>query len=435
MNRLTFVIIILLFSLAIRFYTFYSSQPNYQDEQEITFSATLLSEPKRSGKYQTITINLKSGEKVFITTTRFPEYSYAQTLHISGPIRILPRAGGFQPRAHEGRSYGASTQEDGVINKKNVILTMSFPKIEAEKQNKNFLLSLTAGFRQKIVSLFNATLPSPSSSLLLGIVFGIKEGMTASFKKNLQATGVLHVVAASGMNVTMVGGFLSSVFIVFFRRQVAVTLAILGVWFYAFVSGFEASIVRASIMGSLVFSAQILGRQYLGMLGLFIAAYLMLFISPLTIFDVGFQLSFAATAGLIVLPKIREVGKVRVIGDDINTTIAAQIATLPILLTTFGTYSLWSIIVNAILLWTIPILMALGGLGAILGFIHPFFGQLPLYLSLPFLNYFEWVVDFFGNFGTVLKIENLPWQWVVSYYAVLILIVYLLSKRKTNKVN
>lgn len=391
--------------LTLRFFLFYSSRPAYHDGQEVTFTTTLLSEPQVFSKYQVISAFLPSGEKVFITTSRFPEYSYGQKLKIVGIVKKR------------------------VLNDKQTILTISFPKIKVEEENKNFGLALTSAFRQNVIELFQQTLPKTSSSLLLGIVFGIKGGMPKDFKDNLQATGVLHVVAASGMNVTLVASFLSSILILFLRRQVAIVITLLGIVFYAMVSGLEASIVRASIMGSLAFTAQLFGRQNLALLGLLIAGYIMLFVSPTTLFDVGFQLSFAATLGLILISKIGGIRDIRVIGDDVNTTVSAQIATLPILLTTFGTYSLWSIIVNAILLWTVPILMVLGGVAAIFGVVSPLLGKIPLYLTLPFLLYFEKVVSIFADFGGMINFSDFPWQLVIGYYAILGAIITWLHSR------
>ena len=136
----------------------------------------------------------------------------------------------------------------------------------------------------------------------------------------------------------------------------------------------------------------------------------MLFISPNLISDIGFQLSFTATLGLILIPKIRAIGKIWVIGNDINTTIAAQIATLPILLINFGTYSIYSVLVNGLVLWTVPILMAIGWIGALVGLIFIPLGQLIIYLCYPLLIYFEKIVDFFGKTGGVVNISVLSFH-------------------------
>jgi len=94
------------------------------------------------------------------------------------------------------------------------------------------------------------------------------------------------------MKITILGGFLSLMFAMFFRRQMALILTILGIVLYALLVGLESSIVRASIMGILVFLAQIAGCQNSSFLALLLAAFQMLMRAPSLILDVGFQLSF-----------------------------------------------------------------------------------------------------------------------------------------------
>ena len=208
------------------------------------------------------------------------------------------------------------------------------------------------------------------------------------------------------MNVTLIGGFISTGLAFFLKRQIALGVSILAIIFYAVLAGLEASIIRASIMGILVFSSQIMGRQSLAANGLFLAGFVMLFISPILISDIGFQLSFASTLGILSI-------------KPLPTTIAAQIATLPILLANFGTYSIYSILVNGLVLWTVPILMMVGGAGAIAGLILEPAGQLLIYLCYPLLLYFETIVNFFGKMGGIITIQTLSWQFIIGYYCLL----------------
>lgn len=398
-------IFLLTMFLFLRFFFFYQNQPQFKDGQEIEFETALLSEPQISGSLQRVIAN-QNGQRIFITLPRFPEFYYGQVLHISG---ILKKR---------------------LLTREKVILTMFFPKVELVKKAQNPLLALTSFIRQRVILLFEKTLPPNSSGLLLGIVFGIREGMDKAFSNDLRLSGVLHVVAASGMNVTMVGGFLSSLFGSVLRRQIALILSIFGIFFYALLAGLEPSIVRASIMGIFAFSAQILGRQNLAIYALSLTGYLMLLFSPSLIFDIGFQLSFLATLGLLYFSPIFQRSKLRIIGEDLQTTVSAQTATLPILLANFGTYSLWSVLINGLVLWTIPILMIIGGVGAMLGLLIEPLGQLILYLALPFLLFFEMVVRSSAKWGGVVGIESLPWQIAVGYYSTLLAAVVFLRKKK-----
>lgn len=404
--KIVSIFILLLVILALRFFFFYQNQPHYTDGQHINFETTLFSEPKIFGNYQTLSANLDTIDKILIKTNSYPKFHYQDTVRISGTLKVK------------------------VLKNKKIVMIIYFPKIEAVKKDKNLLLSLTGSVRQNVILLFSKTLPQPSSGLLLGIVFGIKDYMPKDFENNLRTSGVLHVVAASGMNISMIGAFASPIFVFFFSRRAALLASILVIIFYAFIAGLEPSIIRASIMGILVFASQILGRQSLGAYGLFLAGFIMLYRTPLLIFDVGFQLSFFATFGLLYLrpifnsnKMIQKVIKRSILGEDVATTVVAQIATLPIMLANFGTYSIWSIVANTLVLWTVLPLMVIGGVSAIVGIIVEPIGKLILYLSIPLLLYFQKTIEIFGGFKEIIRFNQLPWQFALGYYILFMLLI------------
>jgi competence protein ComEC len=405
-RRLFAFIVLLILILALRLCLFYSQKTQYADGQAVSFAATLLSDPKFSGNYQNLSVNLPTGELVFIQTAGYPEYVYGEKLAVVGNLKVR------------------------LLNGKSAILSMSFPKITHMKNSENYFLAVVNLVRQKIINSFQTVLPRDSSALLLGIVFGIKEDFSKNFLHDLKTVGVMHVIAASGMNVTMVSGFFFYIFSLFLKRQWAIILSVTTVVFYDFLAGFQASILRASIMATLAFSSQILGRQRDGIYALFLTGFLMLFWQPTFLTDVGFQLSFASTLGIMVIPKLFKKWE-NAFSGDLLTTISAQAATLPILLGSFGTYSIWSVVVNALVLWTVPILMILGGLAAVVSFVFAPLSKLLLYLCLPFLAYFQAIAGFFAGLSGSLAVQNLPWQLTAAYYLFLISALAVISK-KTN---
>jgi len=218
------------------------------------------------------------------------------------------------------------------------------------------------------------------------------------------------------------------------KRQIAILLSIFAVVFYSFLVGFEPSIIRASMMAIIAFTASFLGRQNLALFALFLAGIGMLFVSPGFLFDVGFQLSFMATLGiLLVNPRLNWFNRLGSFGEDVKTTLSAQIATLPVLLSTFGSVGVLGILVNVLILWTVPILMVLGTVGVLAGLIFAPLGKIILFLSLPFLLFFEKVVTFFGGFQLNFTIESFPWPLAVGYYLVVAAIVFSRSTRPMAK--
>jgi ComEC/Rec2-related protein len=420
MNRNRFLVFcFFLFTiLLIRLGIYYQGQPVIPIGREVTVLGKIVSEPVFSDRFQSFWVQIASGTKIYVTEMQEKEYLNGEDLRLTGSL------------------------EKRVLNKNFTIYAAFLPQITSLGQSKNPFLAVMSFIRQKVTDFYNRNLPSDFASLLLGIVFGIKGSLSKEFLESLQSAGVMHVIAASGMNVSLVGGFLSAFLILFVRRQWAIVITILGLIFYAFLAGLSASILRATIMGILVFSSQILGRQYLASYGLFLAGFLMLFISPSLVLDVGFQLSFMATAGLLYLRPIfdllfsKNLGKLWV-SEDLFTTIAAQLATFPILFTVFGNYSPWSIVVNAFVLWTIPILMILGGVGAILSFVLEPLARLLIYLCLPLLLYFEKIVKLVPV-SRVQEPVNSHWSMVVGYYLILVSLFLwfkLKGKHNANKVS
>jgi competence protein ComEC len=388
----------LILALALRIFLFYSQKTQYQDGQSISFETTVASNPKFSANFQNFSANLPSGETVFIQTAGYPEYSYGEKISIVGKLKVK------------------------LLSGNRTILTLSFPKIESVKNSENYFLAIVNSIRQKIIVSFQANLPKDSAALLLGIVFGIKVDFSKTFLQNIKTVGVMHVIAASGMNVTMVAGFFFYIFSLPLRRQVAVFLSIAGIIFYDFLAGFQASIIRASIMAALAFSAQIMGKQRDGLYALCLTGLAMLFWQPNFLTDVGFQLSFASTLGILVIPRLLKRFE-NGFSADLITTFSAQIATLPILVSSFGVYSVWSIMVNALVLWTVPILMILGGFAAIVAFVFEPLAKFLLYLCLPFLLFFELTANFFVGLSGSFTFQNAPWQFVVAYYLILVSIL------------
>lgn len=419
-KRYIAILFVLLITLALRFFWYTSHLSHITSGKQITFTTTLLQEPSITGTSQKLTVQPNGLDFVFVTLPRFPAHHYGDTLKITGK--------------------GEAVKESKIGNKiipllgiKQAAIAMYFPKVTIAKNDASVqgffvdhIIAIARAFREHIVILYRSSLPPISASLLMGIVLGVKDDLPKDFADSLRLSGVMHVVVASGMNVSMVAAFLFGLFGLVTRRQFAIILSILGIFFYAIVSGFNAPILRACIMATVAFSAQIIGRQNTGGYALILAGFLMLFVSPMLFFDVGFQLSFLATMGLLYIRPLLERASVSaffkkiMIGDDLMTTLAAQIGTLPILVGSFGTYSLFSMLVNVLVLWTIPLLMILGALAAFLGFFFPIVGSIVLYLTLPFLLYFQHVVSFFGSQSAVLRIDALPMSVVVGYYLVLL---------------
>ena len=331
--------------------------------------------------------NYSNADKIRITTKVTSEpirYETSQSFKLAGLNVNLA----LYPEIH----YGDRVIIEGTVDKK----SLKEAKLVKLEESSGVLYKL----RRKLVSIYQTGLPEPHAALVSGIALGSKANLPADFWQALKSTGTAHGVVASGMNVTLAANFLIGLLILFFPRGKAIPAAFLGIWFYAAISGFEAPVVRAAIMGSLAFSAQSLGRLNTAWRALLLSILVMLIIKPDWISDLGFLLSVVATASLLLFErkinaKIQFVPAI--FREGLSTSLAAQIGVAPILYLTFGQYSLISPLVNAAVLWTVAPVMAIGGVAGILGLISLSLAKILLLLTYPLTSWFIWIVEVFSK--------------------------------------
>ncbi|OIP57521.1 MAG: hypothetical protein COX79_02135 [Candidatus Levybacteria bacterium CG_4_10_14_0_2_um_filter_36_16] len=403
------LITVVLFSARIIF--FYTTSPNFQKGEDVNFTYTFFSDPTRIPSGYLLKVK---NIRIFLPKTQ--EFSYGETVAIKGKI----------------------TEQERVSKRDNLLLkelVINNPEVEKIKNN-NFLLSLTSVIRQKVTSIYGKYLGQNESGLLMGIVFGIRQGMDSDLLAAFRTTGVLHVIAASGSNVSLVSGFLLATFLAFMKRRVAILFTLAGIIFYAFLSGLDTSIVRASLMAAFSYGALLFGRQNYSVLALYTTGFIMLFVDPEIIGDIGFQLSFLSTFGILILkPLIDNVlfrNRNFFLRDDFSTTISAQVMTVPIMFSAFSAYSLISIPVNLFVLWTIPLLMILGGIAAVASLLFSVFAAPFLYLCLPLLLYFENISLAFARYSFPVQIDKTPQVLILGYYIFLASIILFLNKHRKN---
>ncbi|MHA2426607.1 MAG: ComEC/Rec2 family competence protein [Candidatus Hermodarchaeia archaeon] len=355
--------LIIIVVVGLRIFAFYNSRPSYPDGTRIKITDRVLSDPIR--------------------------YEASQRIYLAGYKFYLPLFLDI--------NYGDEIIVDGVVDGKDKLKNA---RLLEKRKDGQILFAL----RRELVGFYQRTLPSAHSALVSGVTIGSKVGISPDFWESMQKSGTTHIVVASGTNVTLLTGFLMSFLLSVLPRRRAIPLALVGVWSYTAISGFDAPIIRAAIMGSIAFSAQELGRVYFAWRALILSALVMVFVKPQWFGDLGFILSFVATASLMLFEgKINRLMSLvkwpRVLGflkRDLSTTLAAQIGVAPILFVTFGQFRLLSPIVNAIVLWTIPLITVIGLVGGIVGLVFEPLGKLVLLLCYPLTSWFMYVVKQVG---------------------------------------
>ncbi|MEA3355194.1 MAG: ComEC/Rec2 family competence protein [Patescibacteria group bacterium] len=385
---------------------------------QVLMVGRISSEPILQGSTQSFKLG-----KISVKTKAYPKYQYGQRVQVSG------------------------TLQRRVVNKWYSRFSLMYPSVRLVKSDNLKIIGLDwkakiMEFRRKIEFIYNQVLPEPEASLLAGIVLGSKRGLPRGFYEDLRKTSTLHIVVASGFNVMIVISFVVKSLAGIFNRRMAVFLGILSVIGYTVMAGAEPAIIRAAIMGSLAFFGQIIGKKADGVRLLMAAVFGMLIWRPMLVWDVGFQLSVAATLGLMFIsPLLKGVfDRVVVVGEHISETISAQIMVWPILMIYFNNLSLFAVLVNSLILWLVPVLMTWGAILALVGLV---FGSGKMgwitrgvgWLSYAGLTVMVRVIEWFGGQSWMswpmkegVNVSGINWWWAGGYYLILTIIIWCLHE-------
>ncbi len=307
----------------------------------------------------------------------------------------------------------------------------------ARDQGHPFFTALYA-FRERALAAVRSLFPEPSASLLAGILLGDDAGIPRDLEEAFRATNTAHIIAISGFNISVIAGLLTALLRRLFRRRGLVALCVVaGLVVYTLLVGASPSVVRATIMASLAVLARYYGRQNDGLNALAAAALGMLALDPSVLFDLGFQLSFAATLGLIFyvqpltdwlhgilvrwMPAERAQAVVGALSDSFLVTLAAQLTTLPLIVFAFHRVAPVALLTNLLILPAQPAVMVLGGLATLVGMVLPPLGQVLAWIAWPFLEWTIRAVEVTARlpFASI-DVGHLDLLLVVLYYMLLL---------------
>ncbi len=270
----------------------------------------------------------------------------------------------------------------------------------------------------------SVSISSPNSAYINGILLGSRQNIPDSLREDFNRTGTSHVLAISGYNITLVAETLLGILLWRWRRQKAIWIAIVGVAIFTIMTGASASVVRAAIMGSIILIASGIGRLSDARNGILLTAAVMVIFNPfLLVFDVGFQLSFAAVLGLIyIYPLLQsrfgvrgEMGGIREIA---LMTLSAQMAVLPLLVGYFKTLSLFSLLANILILPFMPAVMFLGFVSGIAGLIIPFLGKVLGLAAWAVSEYQLFVVRWLAHVPGAAIDVSISWPLIAIVYII-----------------
>lgn len=309
------------------------------------------------------------------------------------------------PNENEDFSYRRYLERQGVYT----IIYHPTSVVRLGSGKVNWFRGLLDQAHRKATSVIYTMLPQPESSLLDGILLGNDNNLPAEVKQAYQETGTAHIIAISGFNMTVLAVVFIFILSRFISNRWATLVTFILLFVYAKFVGNSASVVRALIMAVVAYSGQMFGRKGGGLNALGLAALLMLVVNPLLISDASFQLSFCATAGLILfanpLMEKLHVASSLAVGSDPDreksnvltetffTSLSAQITTLPVIALQFGRLSLTSLLANPLVLPVQQIILIGGIFTIIVGIFWQTAGKLLAMLLWPLLAYSNRMVE------------------------------------------
>lgn len=251
-------------------------------------------------------------------------------------------------------------------------------------------------FRDLIIDKISLALPEPQSSLMSGILLGNRIKLDKDLIDTFRAVGLTHIIAVSGYNLTILtSNTLSILWPLIGRRAIWVSAAL--IVFFIVISGAPSSILRAAVMALTVLVAKYLGRPSRAVNVLIFAAAVLVMFEPKIVFDVGFQLSVAATYGLIRLSphlnRLLDRTKLPVTFRHILAeTLSAIILTTPLIIGHFERLSVVSPLSNILVLPLMPLVMAIGIFGVV-AMVIPVVGNILMLASWPLLTWIVYISE------------------------------------------
>jgi len=418
-----------------------SSLKFYNDTGAITIKGTVSQDPDVRDKTTRLRLSVSEigldegwhevqGD-VLLFVPRYPSYSYGDVLLVTGELETPP--------AFEGFDYADYLAHEGIYS------TMLFPETEALPGSQGFpLLEWLYSLRNEMSQTLAEVLPEPQASLAQGIVLGIRGNIPSALQDDFSQTGTAHLLAISGLHLSIVVGLMLSIGIWLFGRRhyTYIWLALVAIWLYALITGMHAPVVRGAIMASVFLAAELLGRQRSSITALTFAAAIMVGINPQALFTASFQMSFLAMTGLIfIFPPLQNLGRrvvdnrlgrypalvptASLISDGFGVTLAAITAVWPVVAYYFGVVSLVGLPATFLALPALPGIITLGVITGGLGLIALPVAQVGGWLVWLFLSYLLLVVNGFAALPlSHIEVSStiVPLIWI--YYTALAFILW-----------
>ncbi len=346
---------------------FIKEAPRFICESVCQVEVTVERKGDTKDTYQTFDVRVD--EETLLVRVRaplYPEYKVGDRLELTGKITVPKN---FAP--HDGEK---SFDYVSYLEINRVGSEVYYPKTIALESAPLTLKQRLQVFHEKLIAHIMEYVTEPASYLASGMLLGVSN-FSSELLETFRVTGLSHIVVLSGFNITIL-----IVFILILLHPLPVSIRVIGasivvVTFVIMVGG-GSSLVRASGMAFVSLLALLFGRGYVASQALLISLIAIFLYSPLALFyDASLHLSFLATAGIVYgYQSLEETFSKRLpssVSQLLAATVAAYLSTLPYILYTFGTFSLYGVISNLLVLPLVSLTMSFTALTLIMSFLHP----------------------------------------------------------------
>jgi len=380
---------------------------------------------------------------VLLFVPRYPTYEYGDVLRVTGRLETPPQLDDFD--------YQGYLAHQGIYSTMYIYDSEDIERIDTGQGFKP--LAWLYSLRNSLSQTLAEVLPEPQASLAQGIILGLRYNIPTEVRDDFAQTGTAHLLAISGLHLSIMAGILLSIGIWLFgrKRYLYIWLALGIIWLYVLITGAHTPVIRGAIMASLFLAAELLGRQRTAVTSLAFAAAVMVGINPQILWDASFQLSFLAMAGLIfIAPPLMALGRravraaigeegilasiANITADTLSVTLAATIAVWPVIAHYFGIVSLVGPLATFLALPALPGIIILGALAGFIGLAF-----LPIALAIGWLAWLftSYMLMIVGGFAALpassVEVGSVNTALIAVCYSALAAIVWLVSRKRTGE--
>lgn len=373
---------------------------------------------------------------VLVYTDLHAALSYGDRVRVTGSPQTPPVFDTFSFRDHLART--------GIFS----VIYRALVEVQEHDAGDPFR-SILYKLRDRASGAVQTLLAEPYSGLLTGITLGDETHIAPTTREAFNRTNTSHLIAISGSNMAILAGILGAVFTRLTRRKFLVALLTLfGLILYTLLVGASPSVVRAAVMSGFTLSASRLRRNVDGLTALAASVWVITYLNPNDLFDLGFQLSALATLALLaytpVMTRAAEslLGRLfsgasarqisLILAETFFATLAANLTILPLILNLSGAFSPISIVVNALVAPIQAWIMIFGVITVCLGIIWAPLGQIPAWLAALPLSYSVTVIHWGAAFPlTPITLEA---ESILIYYLILAVLTAILSKPPKGRI-